>query len=248
MTAIRLGRLAPRSVLVAIAAAWGLALVGAVSSLGERVHHHALVDSGLPVAMALALFLAVWQVHVAAMMLPSSLPLLTLFDGVVVHQPRPRAARGAFLGGYAVVWTAFAVVALVGDLALHEVVDRSAWLSAHPAVIEGGLLILAGAFQFSALKDRCLRECRHPAAFLTRHYRRGSGAAFLLGTRHGVHCLGCCWALMLVLVAVGTAELLLMAPLTLLMIAEKSPRVGPQVTAPTGIALIALGLLTMLGG
>jgi predicted metal-binding membrane protein len=93
------------------------------------------------------------------------------------------------------------------DLGVHFVVNQTPWLYLHAYVISGGSLVLAGAFQFSPLKDACLRQCRNPGAFMLRHYRRGLGPALLTGLRHGAFCLGCCWALMLVAFAAGIANL-----------------------------------------
>jgi predicted metal-binding membrane protein len=101
-------------------------------------------------------------------------------------------------------------------------------------------------FQFSDLKDRCLRECRHPGPFLLQHYRRGAAGAFALGRRHGLFCLGCCWALMLVGFAVGVASLWWMAALTAVMVYEKTGRSGDQAVAPIGIALIVAGTLALV--
>lgn len=243
-----LTRAAPPGVVAAIGAAWTLAVVGEVTGLGDRLHHDELATAGLPLVAALVLFLLAWQVHVAAMMLPSSLPLIALFDRVSATQPHRRAVRAAFLSGYAVVWLAFGAAAFLGDAVLHGVVDRWAWLAQRPWPISGNVLVLAGAFQFSSLKDRCLRECRHPAAFVTRHYRRSMRGAFALGNRHGLFCLGCCWALMIVLVAVGVTNLAWMAPLTLLMVLERTSRVGDRLVAPAGVALIALGSLVLVTG
>ena len=105
---------------------------------------------------------------------------------------------------------------------------------------------LAGAFQFSSLKDRCLTACRHPAAYLLRHYRRGPGAAFRLGWGHGLYCLGCCWALMLVMFAVGITDLRWMAALAALMAYEKIGRHGQAVAATAGVVALALALLVAL--
>ena len=133
-----------------------------------------------------------------------------------------------FLTGYAVVWSVFGALAFLGDALTHDTVDATPWLAAHPAVIGGGVLALGGAFQFSSLKDRCLKECRHPAGFLLPRYQRGTRAAFRLGRQHGLFCLGCCWALMLVGFAAGVANLWWMATLTALMVFEKTGREGQR--------------------
>jgi predicted metal-binding membrane protein len=230
---------------IVIAGAWSLAIAAEVTGRARWVHHHELVEGSLPLVATLALFLVAWQMHIAAMMLPSSLPLIRLFRRASRGQPHPAAARAAFVGGYLVVWTVFGFVVLGGDAALHRLVHRWPALD-RPSVIGGGALLLAGAFQFSSLKDQCLRQCRHPAMFLTAHYRRGVGAAWTLGARHGVFCLGCCWALMLVMFVVGIANLAWMAPLALVMIYEKTGAGGHRAAPAVGAALLALGTLVLV--
>ena len=158
----------------AIALAWGVAVVAQATGRGQVLHHDALAEGGLPTWAALGLFLLAWQLMIAAMMLPSSLPLIRLFSRASANQPRPVPAKAAFLGGYAAVWTAFGAAAFLGDLAVHRLVERCGWLAARPALIGGAVLLLAGAFQFSTLKDRCLQVCRHPAGYLLQHYQRGT--------------------------------------------------------------------------
>jgi predicted metal-binding membrane protein len=242
----RLPRWLPSPVLLAvIAGAWALAIAAELTGRAQWVHHHELIEGTLPLGATLVLFLVAWQAHIAAMMLPSSLPLIRLFRRASQDQPRPGMARGAFLGGYLVVWTIFGVLALAGDAVLHEVVHRRPFLD-QPRLIGGGVLVVAGLFQFSELKDRCLRQCRHPAVFLMAHYERGVGPAWHLGIRHGVFCLGCCWALMLVMFVVGIANLAWMAPFALLMIYEKTGPGGDRAVGPIGIGLTALGALVAL--
>jgi predicted metal-binding membrane protein len=228
---------------LAIAAAWAVAVAAEAS--GRTLHHDALAGSGLPSWAALGLFLLAWQLMIAAMMLPSSLPLVRLFSRAGANQPRPLRAKAAFLGGYAVVWTAFGAAAFLGDLGVHRLVERWAWLAARPALLGGAVLLLAGAFQFSSLKDRCLTVCRHPAGYLLQHYRRGAAAAFRLGAGHGVFCVGCCWALMLVAFAAGVANLWWMAALTAVMVFEKTGRGARRGVRPIGLALIGLGILML---
>jgi predicted metal-binding membrane protein len=240
------GRRVPPAVPVAIAAAWLVALVAQVTGRAGLVHHDRLAHSHLPLWAALGLFLLAWQVMIAAMMMPSSLPMVRLFSVVSANQERPGAAMSAFLGGYALVWSAFGAAAFLGDMVLHHVVDSTPWLGSHQWLVAGGVLALAGAFQFSALKDKCLSECRHPGAFLLQHYRRGVKEAFLLGRRHGMFCLGCCWALMLVGFAAGVASLWWMAALGALMFFEKAGRAGDRIAPVAGWALLALAGLALL--
>lgn len=119
------------------------------------------------------------------------------------------------------------------------------WLMHRPEIIAGTILVLAGAFQYSSLKDRCLEKCRQPRSFLLNHYRQGVGGAFALGVRHGLFCLGCCWALMLVMFVVGITNLAWMAPLALLMLYEKVGRYGDRIVRPAGALLILCGVFVM---
>lgn len=227
-------------VVAAIAAAWILAIAAQLDGRARLLHHDALIEGGLPLWAAFGLLVVTWQAHIAATMLPGSLPLMRLFARAAAAQPRPRLVQVAFLAGYSAAWTGFGMLAFAGDFGIHALVHRWSWLAGHPFVIGAGALVLAGLYQFSGLKDRCLEECRHPAAFMVRYYRRGAGAAFRIGCRHGAFCLGCCWALMLVMFAAGVGNLLWMAPLALVMVVERTSRAGKRVVAPVGLGLIAL--------
>lgn len=246
IAAARRAHVLPRPTLLwLIAAAWGLAIVAEVSGTAPALHHHQLTHSRVPLAASLALFLLAWQVHIAAMMLPTSLPMIQLFGRAAASAPRPDVARNVFLAGYLAVWSLFGALAFLGDVGLHRLVHLWPWLSQHQWVIAGSTLLVAGAFQFSDLKQRCLSACRHPAAYLMRHYRRGIGAAFRMGLDHGLFCLGCCWALMLVMFGAGVANVTWMAPLALIMLVEKTAKHGDRLSAPVGVGLIALGVLVL---
>jgi predicted metal-binding membrane protein len=215
-----------------------------------------LADSGVRVAdnasyggsfwLAFALFLIAWQAMIAAMMLPSSLPLVRLFSLASSGAPAHRRSMAGFLAGYALVWTAFGAAAFAGDALLHRLIADDAELRAQRWIVLAGLLALAGAVQFTPLKDRCLTECRHPGAFLMRHYRRGAGGGFTLGRRHGLFCLGCCWALMLVMFVAGVASLIWMGGLTVLMVYEKTAARGATAVPMAGIALLAWAAIVLV--
>ena len=217
-----------------------------VSGIAGSLQHDGLLEGGPGIGPALLLFLVSWQVMVAAMMLPSSLPLVRMFAAASAHAPDRGRVLAAFVGAYAVVWSGFGLLAFGGDAALHAVVASSPWLLENDWAIAPSVLLLAGAFQFTPLKDACLRACRHPASFLRRHYRRGPRGAFTLGARHGLFCVGCCWALMLVMFAVGAASLIWMAALTALMVHEKTRPSGAGTVPLTGIVLLAAGSTLML--
>ena len=214
----------------AIVVAWAIAVYAQFSGSATLLHHDTLIERGPPIGVALLLFAFAWSIMIGAMMLPSSWPFFRLFAVAAANQDNPRRAVSALVFGYAVVWFAFGFAAFAGDLVLHRVVDVTPWLESHPWVIAGGVLALAGIFQFTPLKDQCLRACRLPGMFLMHHYRRGSRAAFELGYRHGLFCVGCCWALMLVAFAAGFASLWWMMALTALMTYEK--------TAPRGLRAV----------
>jgi predicted metal-binding membrane protein len=230
----------PRPVLVGIAAAWAAAVAAQLAGAAALLHHDSLLlGDGPPPALAALAFLLAWQVMIAAMMLPSSLPLVGLYARASAHAPGRRRAMAALLGGYALVWSAFGLVAFAADAGLHAAVDASPWLERHDWWIGGSVLALAGAFQFTSLKDACLDNCRHPGQFLMRHYERGAAGGLRLGARHGLFCVGCCWALMLVMFAAGVASLLWMALLTAVMVHEKTRPLGARAVPVTGVALLA---------
>ncbi len=227
--------------------AWALALVAALTGQHDLDEHHTLTHHGaLPDVGTVAIFLLGWQVMTAAMMRPSSLPMFGSFARASRRQAHPRLALAAFLAAYFVVWTGFAVVALAVDTGLRDLVTRWQWLSAHSWLVPGAVLVLAGAFQFSSLKERCLDACRSPFAFLWRHYRRGLGGAWEIGLRHGVFCLGCCWALMLTMFAVGVNSLTWMAVLAGVMLIEKTAPWGRRLAPVVGGTLLVWGGLVLL--
>lgn len=235
----------PRPVTVAIAVAWVVAVAAQWTGAAARVHHGALSEN-VPLWAALLLFLIAWQVMLAAMMLPSSLPLMRMFQAASRNQARATTVRAAFLAGYAGVWTLFGAVAFLADVALYRMIDANGWLAARAWLIAPIVLAVAGAFQFSSLKERCLQKCRHPAPYMLAHYRRGVGGAIRLGSGHGLFCLGCCWALMLVMFATGVAMLWWMAVLTASMVYEKTGRHGDALSPFVGIALLGLAVVSFM--
>src|SRR6266540_595158 len=144
----------------AIVFAWIVAIAAEASGVAHNVHHDVLLEDGPPFGVALVAFLLAWQLMIAAMMLPSSLPLVRLFAVASRGQPRPAAAMAGFLAGYALVWSGFGALALAFDLGVHRGVDSIAWLKANDWLIGGSVLAVAGAFQFTKLKDACLKSCR----------------------------------------------------------------------------------------
>jgi predicted metal-binding membrane protein len=230
----------------AIVAGWTVSIAAEATGATARLHHHALYHGDLPLWESTLLVMASWQSMTAAMMLPSSLPFTLLFFRASRSAPRRRAAAGLFLGAYFGVWTAFSAVAFLLDMLMHRAVHGSAWLLAHDQVVAAGVLGLAAGYQVSPLKDACLRACRNPGVYLMSRYRRGSRAAARLGLGHGLYCLGCCWALMLVMFAVGIAHLAWMGVLALVMVIEKTAPWGERIVVPVAGVLGGLAALVLV--
>jgi predicted metal-binding membrane protein len=227
----------------AITGAWIITVLLVGSGNGSYIvdHDAVLENRQLGWALTLLLFVGAWQLMTAAMMLPSSMPMMAVFLRVSRRHARPLRSFGAFMFGYFAIWTGFAVAALAGDAGVHWLEDRSALLAERPWLIGGSVLVLAGAFQFSSLKERCLDTCRDPLAFFWSHYVAGKRSAWKLGVRHGLFCLGCCWALMLTMFAVGMGSLAWMTALAGVMVIEKTTRYGNRLATPIGIILIVWG-------
>jgi predicted metal-binding membrane protein len=231
----------------AVAAAWLLTLA-LIASGGRYLvgHDGVLGERQFSLLVTLLLFLVSWQLMTAAMMLPSSLPMMVMFARVSRNHPRPLPMFGVFMLGYFAVWTGFAVAALASDAGVHWLAARAPVLDEYPWLLGGSILVLAGAFQFSSLKERCLDACRDPLAFFLGGYVPGAPAAWRLGLRHGLFCLGCCWALMLTMFAVGIGSMVWMTALAGIMLIEKTSSYGARIARPIGIALVIWGLLVIL--
>jgi predicted metal-binding membrane protein len=237
------GRRVPLPVAGAIVLAWAAAIAAHASGHAHALDHDALLGhDASPSPAALAVYAGAWIAMVTAMMLPSATPLIRLFSVASADRPRSELLLFVFVASYLAVWTLFGWIALGFDDTVHHAVDAWPWLDAHPGLVLSLVLALAGTFQFSRAKDRCLDVCRHPGAYLLRHYRRGTGGAVRLGWNHGLFCLGCCWALMLVAFAAGMADLRLMAAFTALMAYEKIGRHGEVVAHAAGAALVTLAV------
>jgi predicted metal-binding membrane protein len=193
----------------------------------------------------LLLAVAMWWVMMVAMMRPAAAPTILLYARAAPGQSvAVRPAPGHFLAGYLAVWGAFSLAAAglqdalqqAGAVAPTTMDSTVRWLSA-------ALLVAAGAYQLSPLKNACLAKCRSPAAFLSRHYRPGRSGALRMGAIHGAFCLGCCWLLMALLFVGGVMNLAWVAFLALLVAGEKLLPGGRRLGQAAGVALIAWGAL-----
>jgi predicted metal-binding membrane protein len=184
-----------------------------------------------------------WGVMMVAMMVPSVTPMFRLFaKGNTARAERGTTLTTTMFGlGYVTVWLGFSFLAALLQSALHEAALLSSGMSIPNPYLAGAILIGAGAFQFTSLKRTCLTQCRSPLGFLIQYWRNGTSGAFLMGLRHGTFCLGCCWAVMLVLFVVGIMNLAWVAALAVFILIEKLGPYGGRVSQIAGTIMIAFG-------
>src|SRR5258708_6269608 len=200
-----------------IAVAWLTLLLWELSPYGGYLDHGRWTDLGLAAYLCRALpagsvllpallYVSGWVLMTAAMMLPTTLPLLGIFSRLVETRPDRAALLTLVILGYLSIWLAFGLAAHALDYGLHGVAAALPWLAVNGWALGAGMLAAAGAFQFSALKYHCLTKCRAPFSFVNEHWRgaRPYRQSFLLGVHHGIFCVACCWAVMLLVFVVGT--------------------------------------------
>lgn len=191
-------------------------------------------------------FLGAWEVMIVAMMLPSSLGFLALFHTATSGSRWSTVRNMALCVGYSLVWAGVGCLAIIASDTLYRSSSLGPWLGAHASILAGCVLALAGCYQFSAIKHRCLAICSHPASFFMRCYRRGTGNALMLGLRYGLVCLGCCWALMTVMVILGGGSLYMMTVLAAIMFAERTMGWSNRFASTIGLTCVALGALVAM--
>lgn len=193
-------------------------------------------------ASALWLTFLMWAVMMVAMMLPSAAPMVATYALVAKGRgSSPRLRVWLFAGGYVAVWVAFSAIVTV----LQTAMDQAAMLTGamRVAPLAGGVILaLAGAYQLSPLKRKCLRYCQSPLGFLMTHWRDGGVGAIVMGLDHGAFCVGCCWMLMALLFVAGVMNLLWVAVLTAFVLIERATPWGEKLATISGFALIAGGL------
>lgn len=185
-----------------------------------------------------------WAVMMAAMMLPSALPMVLAFVALCRRNGETARSR-SFVVAYLLVWFAFSMVAT----GLQWVLQAAGWVNpmivSTSATLTGVLLLVAGAYQFSPLKHICLANCRTPMGFLIGEWRGGTSGAFVMGLRHGLFCLGCCWALMALLFVGGVMNLAWIAALSIAVAIEKLMPQGQHLATLLGLGLIGAGVLRL---
>jgi predicted metal-binding membrane protein len=194
--------------------------------------------------------LTMWIVMMVGMMLPSATPMVLLYARVGRQsrkEGKPFAATGFFAGGYLLAWVGFALAATLGQWLMEGTLLSPALASAS-RIFSGAVLIVAGLYQWTPLKDACLSQCQTPIVFLQRHggFRRDPAGAVGLGLRHGLYCIGCCWALMTLLFVGGIMNVLWIAAIAIFVLAEKVFFPGRLLSRIAGTLLIAAGLWQLI--
>jgi predicted metal-binding membrane protein len=245
---------------VAVGAALAVLTVLAWLYLVGMARHMAEMDAHAAMGMAMprmepwhvgevAMLFAMWAVMMVGMMLPSAAPMILVFTTVNrrrAAERHPLARTGTFVLGYVIVWTAFSALAAVAQATLHSAALLSPMMISTSPYLGGALLIAAGVFQWTPLKYACLTTCRSPLSFLMTEWREGLRGALVMGLRHGVYCVGCCWMLMALLFVAGVMNLLWVAALALLVLFEKVLPGGAWIGRAAGVVLVVAGVAVMV--
>lgn len=185
-----------------------------------------------------------WWIMMMAMMLPSATPMILLFAMINRRQGESGGVHvptSLFTASYLGVWAGFSVAATVLHWSVHAAGQLGPGMAVHGRWLGAGILVAAGLYQLTPIKQACLRHCRMPAQYLATHYRPGVRGALALGFRHGAYCLGCCWMLMLLLFFGGVMNLYWIAGLACYVLLEKFIPAGHWLDRGVGVALVAGG-------
>ncbi len=185
-----------------------------------------------------------WAIMMVGMMLPSVTPTVLIYSAIArksASAGTPIAPISAFVSGYLVMWIVFSLIATTAQWGLDRAALLSPMMVSNSAGLGAFLMITAGVYQWLPIKDKCLQQCRSPAEFISRHWRKGRVGAFQMGLSHGVFCLGCCWLLMSLLFVGGVMNLLWIATITLFVLFEKILPLGKLGGRLVGIGMIATG-------
>lgn len=190
-----------------------------------------------------------WGTMMVAMMLPAAAPMILAFARVRrarIQAAHPAAPTAIFVAGYLAVWLAFAMLMAAAQRALHESGLLSEAMGGSDPLLAAALLATAGAFQWTNIKEACLAKCRTPLGFIATEWREGLRGAWVMGLRHGAFCTGCCWALMLLMFAVGVMNVLWMLGLAAYLLAEKVLPGGKVLARTGGALMLAAGIVLAL--
>lgn len=205
--------------------------------------------SGPTMGLSAALFLAVWVAMMAATMFPAVAPMILMYARINATKRTKGMAwtpTWLFLAGYMIVWGGLGLAAYLAALAAEDLAARSGWVQGNAARLGGAMIVLAGAYQFSKLKDRCLTECRSPMAFVMQYWKDGRRGAVEMGVKHGWHCAGCCWAIMAAMFPLGMMNIAALAGVTAFIYAEKVLPGAKVLRYGAGLALLAYGVAVLI--
>lgn len=239
--------------------AWGLLAAWALSPWAGYLDHDwtrlallaglCRMNPAAGVLPDLALGALAWLLMSTAMMLPTTLPLVASFRGLAGRRAHGGRLLTLLVVGYLAVWLAFGLFVHGLAMALAGLAADSSWLTLNGWAVGAAILLVSGLFQFSALKAHCLHGCHSPVMFILDRWspHRPQRSSFRIGAAHGLYCLGCCWALMLIMFAAGTANLVWMLLLAAVMALEKNSPWGRRMSRPLG-ALLIIGAVVLAGG
>ena len=221
---------------------WGLILWSSTNMSSSLVALMMPMNSNWEFKEIIAVWL-MWAVMMGAMMLPSAIPMMVIHRRVAAKRdPETRHASRWFLMAYLLTWALFSIAATGLQWSFQRADVLSHMLRIHGQLTGGGILVAAGLFQMTPLKAMCLGKCRAPIGFLLTNWRAGRIGAFQMGLKHGQYCIGCCWALMMLLFVGGLMSLTTIAVLSGLVAIEKLTPRGEQISRLGGGLLIAWGL------
>lgn len=227
-----------------ILASWAYLLVGVDMPMPEMPGMAMPMDAPVWTAGYFALTLLMWMAMMTAMMLPSAMPMLLFYDSIARKRGAQTAAVGStslFGLGYLVVWLGFSIGAVLMQYAFDRASLLSPMMETTSVALTGAIFVSAGVYQWTPLKQSCLRQCRSPLDFIMTWWRGGNRGAFAMGLRHGALCLGCCWVLMLLLFVGGVMNFAWIAGIALFVMVEKLAPAGHWIGKAASVVLIAWG-------
>lgn len=226
--------------------------MGGMEMPGMRMDANPLGAAMIPAlqpwsATEFVLMFIMWAIMMVGMMTPSAAPMILLYARVArqaAARRQPMAATSWFAAGYLLAWAAFSIIATAAQWALERAALLSPMMAGTSMTLGGAILIAAGLYQWTPLKDACLSQCQAPLLFIQRHggFRRDARGSLLLGAQHGAYCVGCCWALMTLLFVGGVMNLLWVAGIAAFVLLEKIVPVGPSFSRVTGVGLVGGGI------
>ena len=234
----------PAAIVVVLLLAWWWIVALSRDMYGAMNGPSAWMMTGVWDGSHLLLLWTMWAVMMAAMMLPSAWPMLAMYGTFSDKQTSDPHDSHLYLfaAGYVVVWALYSVGATVLQRLLAALLLLSPMMEMANSPASAAVLMVAGVYQVTPLKNICLRACRSPISFLFQHWQPGPSGAFRMGVTHGLYCVGCCWALMLLLFVGGVMNLYVIAALTTAVAIEKVARAGELGSRLTGSVLIALAV------